>query len=352
MLPLMFGLEKPVMEAIEKHSSRFYKIMKNSLKVKKENILVISDYGAGENKMANMLGYGYYCAAKKRGLNVNILFQEPKKGFMFADDHVIEAITRLEKNNLVIVAVSNKLGRFGEEKSFRNFCGERGHRFLSATGLGDLKPHHFELFMEAMNVNYSRMKKQGLAIKKLWDKANEIRVKTEAGTDIAFDVSGMEAIANIGEYHEAGKGGNMPAGEVYIPPKGSEGVNGRVVIDGSMKTEDGAVLLDSPVTLHIEKGRVVGIEGKDAHLLEQTFQRFEDRAKYPERVRLVGELGIGINPGAVLIGSMIMDEKVLGTAHIAIGSNYWFGGEIKTIYHGDQVFKNPTFYVDGKKMEL
>jgi len=348
----MFGLDKSVMDAVEKYSSRFYKIMKNSLKIKKENILIISDYGVGEKKMASMFGYGYYYAAKNKGLNVNILFQEAKKGFMFADNHVIEAITRLEKNNVVIVCVSNKLGRFGEEKSFRHFCAERGHRFLSATGLGDVKSDHFDLFLEAMNVNYSRMKKRGLAIKKIWDKASEIRVKTEAGTDITFDVSCMEAVTNIGEYHQPGEGGNMPAGEVYIPPKGLEGVNGKVVIDGSMKTEDGAVLLDDPVTLYIEKGRVVKMEGKYAHLLEQTFQKFEDRAKYPERVRLVGELGMGINPGAVLIGSMIMDEKVLGTAHIAIGSNYWFGGAIKTIYHGDHVFKSPIFYVDGKKMEI
>src|SRR3989338_7073657 len=120
----MFGLDKSVMDEVKKHSSRFYKIMKNSLKVKKEDILIISDYGVGENKMAGMLGYGYHYAAKKKGLNVNILFQEAKKGFMFADDHVIGSITRLEKNNIVIVTVSNKLGRFGEEKSFRNFCAE------------------------------------------------------------------------------------------------------------------------------------------------------------------------------------------------------------------------------------
>ena len=194
---MMFCLDKSLVEQVEKHSSRFHKIMKNSLKVKKEDILIISDYGVSGNNMSAMLGYGYYHAAKKKGLNVNILFQEPKKGFMFADKHVIETIIRLENNNLVIIAVSNKLGRFGEEKSFRNFCAERGHRFLSATGLADVKPVHFDLFMEAMNVNYSRMKKKGLAIKKLWDKANEIRVKTEAGTDIIFDVSGMEAIANI-----------------------------------------------------------------------------------------------------------------------------------------------------------
>ena len=143
----------------------------------------------------------------------------------------------------------------------------------------------------------------------------------------------------------------MPAGEVYIPPKGYHGVSGKIVIDGSMKTDSGAVLVDSPVTVLVEKGRVTSLEGAQANLLESTFQKFEDRAKYPHRVRHVCELGFGINPGAVLIGSMIMDEKVQGTAHIAFGSNYWFGGEIKTIFHGDQVFKNPTVYVDGKKME-
>jgi leucyl aminopeptidase (aminopeptidase T) len=48
---------------------------------------------------------------------------------------------------------------------------------------------------------------------------------------------------------------------------------------------------------------------------------------------------------------MILDEKVHGTGHIAIGSNSWFGGAIKTIYHGDQVFKRPVFYIDGIKQE-
>src|SRR3989338_2657040 len=348
----MFGLDKSVTTHVDKHSSRFYKIMKNSLKIKGDDVLIVSDYGNGRNNLSSMLGYGYYLAAKKKGLNVNLLFQEVKKGFMFADDHVVDAITRLEKQNVVILAVSNKLGRFGEENSFRHFCTERGHRFLSATGLGDVKPAHFDLFMEAMNVNYGRMKKKGLAIKKIWDKADEISVKTAAGTDVTFDVSGMEAIANIGDYHEPGRGGNMPAGEVYIPPRGYYGVKGKVVVDGSMKTDNGALLLKEPITLHIEEGRITKMEGRQAHLLEKTFRHFEDRAQYPYRVRHIGELGIGINPGAVLIGSMIMDEKVLGTGHIAAGSNSWFGGEIKTIYHGDQVFKNPVYYVDGKKMDV
>lgn len=348
----MFGLDPATAQAVEKHSSRFYKILKTSLKVKKEEILIISDYGKGENNLSNLLSYGYYHAARSKGLNVNILFQEVKKGFMFADDHIVNAIEKLEKNNVIVVVASNKLGRMGEQKSFRSFCKDRGHRFLSATGLGDVNSSYFNLFLEAMNINYARMKKKGLAIKKMWDKAEEIRVKTDTGTDVTFNVSGMKAIANIGEYHEFGSGGNMPAGEVYIAPQGYHGVNGVVVIDGSIKTDNGALLIDEPVKMYIQEGRVVKVEGKYAYLLEETFQKYEERAKFPAHVRHIGELGIGINPGAVLIGSMIMDEKVLGTGHIAVGSNYWFGGDIKTVYHGDQIFKNPTYYVDGKKMDL
>ena len=342
--------ESQYLSKIEKYHPQFFKIMKNSLKIKEEKIVIVTDKGVKENTLAPMLGYGYYFAAKKKKLYPELLFQDIKKGFMYADDHIIDALYKLEKRSIVILAVSNKLGRIGTEKSFRTFCKEQGHRFLSATGLGDVSLQQFGLFMEAMNINYTRLRKKGNEIKKQWDKAKEIRVTTEAGTDITFDVSGMEAIANVGKYHEYGMGGNMPCGEVYIAPRGFYGVNGTVVIDGSMKTADGALLMEDSLKIHVKEGRVINVEGKNAHLLEQTFQKFEDRAEYPYRVRHVGELGIGINPGAVLIGSMIMDEKVLGTGHIAIGSNYWFGGDIKTMYHGDQVFKNPVFYVDGKKM--
>ncbi len=348
----MFGLSPEVVKLVEGRLSSFNTVLSKSLRPKNEEILIVTDYGIEKNTLASMLAYGYYLAAKKKGLMATLLFQDVKKGFMFSDDHIVQAVTRLEKGNLIILSLSNKLGRFGDHKSFRMFCKDQKHRFLSATGLGDVAVGRFDLFIESMTINYPRMRKRGLAIKKIWDKANEIRVTTPNGTDVTYDVRGMLAVANIGEYHNPGEGGNMPAGEVYIPPRGYYGVFGKVVIDGSMKTDSGAVLLDEPVTAHIKNGRVVMLEGKQAHLLEETFQKFENRAKYPYRIRHIAELGIGINPGAVLIGSMILDEKVFGTGHIAFGSNYWFGGEIKTIYHGDQVFKAPTYFVDGVKMKV
>ena len=322
------------------------------MKLTYEKILIISDYGEEGKQLSTMLAYGYYLATKDKGLDVETSLKKVKKGFMQADDHVVKALEVLEPNSVIILALSGKLGRFGARKSFRGFCKEKGHRFISATGLGDAKSAHFELFLEAMITNYSRMKKKGLALKKKLDKAKEVRIKTSAGTDVTFDVEGMQSIANVGEYQESGTGGNIPAGEVYLPPKGYHGVSGVVVIDGSIKTAKGTLLLKHPLKLFIEKGKVVKIEGEDAKLLESSFQQYENRAKFPYRVRHIGELGIGINPGAVLIGSTIMDEKVLGTAHIGIGSNSWFGGAIKTVYHGDQVFKSPEIFLDGKRIKL
>ena len=59
-----------------------------------------------------------------------------------------------------------------------------------------------------------------------------------------------------------------------------------------------------------------------------------------------------MNPKAKIIGAMIIDDKTLGTAHIGIGSNYWFGGNIYAIIHLDQVFRNPKIYLDGKVLKV
>ena len=127
----MFGLDKSLILPVEKQVNKFQKVLKSSLKVKGEDLLIISDYGTPKNTLASMIGYGYHHAANKKGVNSSLLFQEPKKGFMSADSHVVNAIKKLEKNNLIILALSNKLGRFGDEKSFRTFCKEKNFKTYS-----------------------------------------------------------------------------------------------------------------------------------------------------------------------------------------------------------------------------
>ncbi len=349
----MYFLPKEYQVLLDQKIGTFWSVLKTCLKVKKqEKILIITDYGLTNHNMSYLLAKGYQKALEKKGYMVEFLVQDIKKGFMHVDSHIRHALDLLPENNVIIISVSNKLGRFGERSSFRQFAKERGHRFMSASGLKDARNSQFNLFMEAMGINYDRMQKRGKTIKKLWDKGKTLRITTEIGTDLTVDIEGMEAISNAGEYSLVGIGGNLPAGEVYIAPNGMKGVVGKVVLDGSIRHESGTKLVSSPLTMYVESGAVVRMEGEDAELMENTFKVFEARAKFPERVRLIGEIGIGINQGAVLIGLALMDEKVAGTAHIGIGSNSWFGGVIKTIFHGDQTFKNPTFYVDGKKMDL
>jgi hypothetical protein len=349
----MFRLSNEVTTVVERYSSSFQKVLKECLKVKDEEILIITDSGREGCQLAPMMGYGFYHAAKAKGYSVEILYQEVKKGFMDTDDHVQKALQLLPpRHSIIIACLSNKFGKFGNTRSFRGFCRENGYRFISSTGLGSVPSANFPLFMESIAINYKRLQKRGIKIKEQLDKGSIVHVKTKAGTDVTLSIAGMNAVANTGLYHEPGTGGNIPTGEVYIAPRGVTAVDGVVVIDGSLRSGEGTKLLESPVTMTLREGRVVAIEGTDAHLLEKSLQSHEHRAKYPERVRLVGEFGIGINPGAVLIGSTILDEKVLGTAHVAIGSNYWFGGPIRTIFHADQVFKDPIIHIDGKKVEV
>ncbi|UCH12715.1 MAG: hypothetical protein JSW18_01855, partial [Candidatus Omnitrophota bacterium] len=89
-----------------------------------------------------------------------------------------------------------------------------------------------------------------------------------------------------------------------------------------------------------------------ADALRLTLDWAEEKAKHPWGVRRIGEFGLGLNPRAKILGATIIDEKVLGTAHFAVGSNYWFGGTIYAIIHLDQIFRKPSVYIDGQLLKV
>ena len=65
----------------------------------------------------------------------------------------------------------------------------------------------------------------------------------------------------------------------------------------------------------------------------------------------MGELGIGLNPNARLIGVMLEDEGVLGTIHIGIGTSLTLGGLVSAPMHYDLIMWEPTIVVDGKTVQ-
>lgn len=218
--------------------------------------------------------------------------------------------------------------------------------------LGDLATSNADLILKAIDVNYKPLQTQHEEIRKKLDNAKEVHITTPAGTDLHYNKQGIKAIAADGNYTMPGKGGNLPAGEVYAPPNGKR-IEGRVVIDGSSRTHEHTILIKKPIELTIDDGNITEIRGgEEARQLENTLKWAASVAKNPGNVRRICELGIGLNPNASIIGAMIVDDKTLGTAHIGIGSNYWFGGNIYAIIHLDQVFKNPTIYLDGELLKI
>ena len=211
---------------------------------------------------------------------------------------------------------------------------------------------HHKLDNLIVIIDYNKLQKKAAKIKEILDKGKEIHISTDKGTDLTIGIEGMKSIANDGNYNLPGSGGNIPTGEVYLPPKWKL-VEGVAVIDASSAYKEGTQLIEEPIRLTIKKGEIIDIKGGvEATRLKETLDWAYKKSKYPWGVRRIGELGIGINPRAEIIGSTVVDEKKLGTAHIAIGSNYWFGGTIYAKIHLDQVFKDPIIRIDGNVLEL
>jgi len=323
------------------------------LAVKDEKLLIVGDIGYENRNVAAVLSGAYYLAAEQLNLDTKLILQKVKSRGDVSDDHVVEGLSDLKSDNIIILNMSDKLGNIKElGKSFRRWVAKKNHRFVSAMSLGDLPTSNIDLILKAIDVNYKPLQTQHEEIRQKFEDAKEVHITTPAGTDLYYDKSGIKAIAADGNYTLPGTGGNLPAGEVYAPPNGKK-IEGKVVIDGSSRTHEHTILIRNPIELTIKEGEIVDIKGEEeAKQLENTLKWAASVAKNPGNVRRICELGIGLNPNARIVGAMIVDDKTLGTAHIGIGSNYWFGGNIYATIHLDQVFKNPNIYLDGKLLKV
>jgi len=141
---------------------------------------------------------------------------------------------------------------------------------------------------------------------------------------------------------------NLPAGKIFTLPR--EGtMNGTIVIDGSWDS----ALVDEPIVLQIEDGLVVDVKGGTA--AAQIRQAFGEaakrlRSKEQENVWTVAEFGFGMNPEARLIGSVLEDEKRLGTAYFSIGDNTTLGGASAVGIHVSGVMNSPSIWLDETEL--
>lgn len=151
--------------------------------------------------------------------------------------------------------------------------------------------------------------------------AREIRIEA-AGTDLRLRVDGRTWINSDGRR-------NMPSGEVFTGPlEDSASGTIRFEIPSSPRGVD-----VRDVELKFRGGEVVEASAAHGDGYLQEVLRTDPRARF------VGELGIGTNEGIDrATGSILLDEKMAGTVHLALGRSYpETGGRNSSALHWDLI---------------
>jgi len=195
-----------------------------------------------------------------------------------------------------------------------------------------------------MQVDYGAIVKDAEHLMALFKDVKSVHITAPGGTDLTIDIEDRKFHTDVSI--NKGEFGNLPAGEIWCAPV-EDGANGVLVVDGSIGDLG---RLDEDIAIKIKDGRLESISCEDIGLAK----KLRRLCSVDEMAGVIGELGIGLNPGARLVGNLLEDEKAGGTAHIAFGNNLdMSGGSNQSCTHRDFLFLKPTFtatYKDGSEM--
>lgn len=156
-----------------------------------------------------------------------------------------------------------------------------------------------------------------------------IRIEAD-GTDITLSVAGRAWINSDGRR-------NMPSGEIFTGPIETS-AQGRLRC-GFPVCRDGRAL--AGIALEFDSGRVVSARADAGEDYLLSMIGLDDGARF------LGELGLGLNYGIDrFTGSILYDEKIGGTVHLALGQSYpETGGVNESALHWDLIVDTRT---DGR----
>jgi aminopeptidase len=219
----------------------------------------------------------------------------------------------------------------------------------AAKGYGMPVPKFRRIFFNSIRESFS---KKMLDLVKYYKDAltgkNEVRIEDDAGTDLSFQITGRPLLVDDGiigdeDLKMGDVGLNIPSGETFVAPLETT-ANGTLKVEASAIPPFGKV---KGLTLHFKDGRVESFEAVQG---KEIFRKFLD-SNTGDKDR-IAELGIGCNPGAEYTGgSIIIDEKIYRTVHIAIGNNTGaYHGVNKASSHLDMIkdMRKGRLYADGE----
>ena len=295
-----------------------------------DKILVITD----EDTIS--VGEAFYNAAIDYGCKAH-LFLLPEK-----DRPLTDIPSEMDELSKDITIAINAFKGLGEETPFR----VKWVKKLLATksirlghGAGITKAMMIE---GPFNIDYEDMVSNAYKMMKKLENAKIAHIAAPCGTDIVLYIENRGFSTDVRITKEP-YFANLPCGEIWCGPIETQG-DGIIVCDGSIG-DIGKV--KKPLRITVKNGKIVNLRSKDKKLVND----IERLTSLDEGAKIIGELGIGLNPAAKLSGILLEDEKAFKTAHIAFGNNTDMqGGKNTSISHRDFLFYNPTIkitYKDG-----
>lgn len=297
--------------------------VKDCMAVKEgEKVLVITD------EPLRKIGYALWEAAGEAGAEAIITEIIPRRSNGEEPPPPVAELMKLV--DVILIPTSKSLSHTDSRRS----ASQSGVRIATLPGITE------DTMVRTLNADYGLIAERSKRLAEIITGASNVRITTGAGTDINLVVEGREGNADTGLNHNAGDFSNLPAGEAYVAPL--EGKSGGVVVfDGSMA---GVGLLQNEIIkVRVEEGFATEITGgKGAEKLKSIMEPFGKLAFN------LAELGIGTHDKALITGSVLEDEKAIGTIHIAFGDNKSMGGTVRVASHLDGVVMKPTVTVDGE----
>ncbi|MDD4857217.1 MAG: aminopeptidase [Candidatus Krumholzibacteria bacterium] len=289
---------------------------------KNESLLIVTDTKLRE------IGAALRAAALELGNDPIVMEMEPRSR---DGEEPPEAVTSAMMHSAVVIAPTER--SLTHTAARREAC-RAGARVATMPGI------RRETMIRCLGADYYAIADRTKRVTERLTAGKLIRVTTRAGTDITLPIKGIKALASTGLIHAPGEFGNLPSGEAYLMPV--EGASSGVfVVDGSM-AGIGSLTGKKPITIRVEHGQAIEILGGAA--AKKLLEKLEPLGA---KAFNVAEFGIGTNDAARITGSILEDEKVMGTIHIALGNNMSMGGTVDVSVHLDGLVKYPTVELDG-----
>jgi leucyl aminopeptidase (aminopeptidase T) len=201
------------------------------------------------------------------------------------------------------------------------------------------------IMLEGMRADFKKVDALSRWVLERVRAAKTMRCTSTAGSDIRVTLDPKLKWIKTSGLISPEKWGNLPGGEVFTSPGNVEGV---FVCDGVLGDWLAAKfgdMRDNPLTVTIEKSRIVGL----ACARQDVLKDFREYTSRHENSNRVGEFALGTNIALHdVIGKILQDEKIPGV-HIAFGHPYseHTGADWLAPTHIDIVGREFDVEVDG-----